>query len=103
MDDPAVRDLERNLWSMYSIMGLGAGGRLVDTVTRLVTEAPVPQPPYNAVLRFRDEGDRPLRQQVVELLSPMIDRGVTPVWVVHPTTDPDIRDVLGDLGLVCAE
>ncbi len=52
MDDLAVRDLERNMWSMFSIMGCGTGGRLVDTATRLVTEAPVPQPPYNAVLRF---------------------------------------------------
>ena len=81
-------------------MGRGAGGRLVDTATRLVTEAPVPQPPYNAVLRFRDEEDRPLRQQAIELLSPMIDRGVSPVSVVHPTTDPSIRDVLAELGLV---
>ena len=84
---------------MFSIMARGAGGRLVDTATRLVTEAPVPQPPYNAVLRFRDEGDRPLRQQAVDLLSPMIDRGVSPVWVVHPTTDPSIRDVLADSAL----
>ena len=100
VDDPAARDLKRNPWSMFSIMGRGAGGRLVDTATRLVTEAPVPQPPYNAALRFRDEGDRPLRQQAVELLSPMIDRGVSPVSVVHPTTDPSIRDVLAELGLV---
>lgn len=91
------------MWSFYSIMGCGSGGRLVDTPTRLVTEAPVPQPPYNAVLRFYDEGDGPLREQAAELLSPMIDRGVTPVWVVHPTTDPRIRDVLTDLGMVCAD
>ncbi|MEL6893785.1 MAG: GNAT family N-acetyltransferase [Actinomycetota bacterium] len=103
MDDLAVRDLERNMWSFYSIMGCGSGGRLVDTPTRLVTEAPVPQPPYNAVLRFYDEGDRALREQAAELVSPMIDRGVTPVWVVHPTTDPRLRDVLTDLGLVCAD
>lgn len=103
MDDQAVRDLEHNFGSMFSLMGLGRGGRLVDTPTRLVTEAPVPQPPYNAVLRFHDEGNRPLREQAVELLSPMIDRGVTPIWVVHPTTDPGIREVLADLGLVCAE
>lgn len=103
MDELAIRDLEQNMWSMFSIMGLGTGGRLVDTPTRLVTEAPVPQPPYNAVLRFHDEGDQPLREQAVELLSPMLDRGVTPVWVVHPTTEPGIRDVLGALGLVCAE
>lgn len=103
VDDQAVRDLERNMWSMFSIMGRGTGGRLVDTATRLVTEAPVPQPPYNAVLRFHDEGDRPLREQAAELLAPMVDRGVTPVWVVHPSTDPRLPDVLAELGLVCAE
>lgn len=103
MVEQAVRDLEDNLWSMFSIMGRGTGGRLVDTPTRLVTEAPVPQPPYNAVLRFRDEGDRPLRDQAAELLAPMIDRGVAPVWLVHPTTAPGIRDTLTDLGLACAE
>lgn len=103
MGDLAVRDLEHNMWSMFSIMGCGTGGRLVDTATRLVTEAPVPQPPYNAVLRFYDEGGRSLREQAAELLSPMVDRGVTPVWVVHPTTDPRIRDVLTELGLICAE
>lgn len=103
MDEQAIRDLEHNLWSMFSIMGLGTGGRVVDTTSRLVTEAPVAPPPYNAVLRFHDEGDRPLREQAVELLAPMLDRGVTPVWLVHPTTETGIRGVLGDLGLVCAE
>jgi ribosomal protein S18 acetylase RimI-like enzyme len=103
MGDQAIHDLEQNAWSMFSIMGLGTGGRLIDTPTRLVTEAPVPQPPYNAVLRFHDEGDRPLRDQARELLAPMIERGVTPVWLLHPSSDPDIRGALTDLGLICAE
>ncbi len=103
MHDRDIRDLELNAWSMFSIMGLGTGGRLIDTPTRLVTEAPVPKPPYNAVLRFYDEEDRPLAEQARELLAPMLERQVTPVWLVHPTSTPDIRGALAELGLICAE
>jgi len=103
MDDDRTRELEQSAWSMFSFMGRGPGGRIVDTPTRLVIESPVPRPPYNGVWRFYDEGDRPLRQQAEELLAPMLERGVSPVWIVHPTTDADIRPALADLGLVCAE
>jgi ribosomal protein S18 acetylase RimI-like enzyme len=98
-----INDLERSAWSMFASTGLGPGGRVVDTPTRLVVESPVPRPPYNGVWRFLDEGDRPLRQQAEELLMPMNERGVSPVWLVHPTTDPRIRDVLLELGMVRAE
>ena len=98
-----INDLERNAWSMFSSTGLGPGGRIVDTPTRLVVESPVPRPPYNGVWRFFDEGDRPLRHQAEELLAPMTERGVSPVWLVHPTTPPRIRDVLLELGMVRAE
>ncbi len=103
MDDARISELEHSAWSMFSFMGRGPGGRLVDTATRLVIETPVARPPYNAVLRFHDEGDRPLRDQAEALLAPMMERGVTPVWMVHPTTDPAIRDALAGLGLECAE
>ncbi len=39
--------------------------------TRLVIETPVARPPYNAVMRFYDEGDQPLRDQATALLAPM--------------------------------
>jgi predicted GNAT family acetyltransferase len=98
-----IGDLERNAWSMFSFMGRGPGGRVVDSPTRLVVESPVPRPPYNGVWRFYDEGDRSLAQQAEELLTPMIARGVSPIWVVHPTSHPDVRGALGQLGMVCAE
>ena len=37
------------------------------------------------------------------LLKPMLERGVTPIWLVHPTTDPAITDALVEIGLDCAE
>jgi len=103
MDDARVGELEHSAWSMFSFMGRAPGGRIVDTPTRLVIETPVARPPYNAVMRFYDEGDRPLPEQAKALLAPMIERDVTPIWLVHPTTDPAIRDTLAGLGLECAE
>jgi len=44
-----------------------------------------------------------MQQQVEELLAPMVARGVNPVWIVHPTTDARVREVLTTLGMVCAE
>jgi predicted N-acetyltransferase YhbS len=99
----AISELESSLWSMFSFMGRGPEGCVVDTPTRLVIETPVDRPPYNGIWRFHDEGDRPLRDQVQALLAPMVERGVNPIWVVHPTTEPGIRDVLAAVGLGCAE
>jgi predicted N-acetyltransferase YhbS len=103
MTNARISELEHSAWSMFSFMGRGPGGRILDTPTRLVIETPVDRPPYNGVWRFYDEGDRPLRDQAEALLAPMMERGVTPIWLVHPTTDPAIRDVLAEIGLDCAE
>lgn len=73
MRDPRISELEHSAWSMFSFMGRGPAGRIVDTPTRLVIETPV---------------HRPLRDQAEALLAPMVDRGVTPIWLVDPTTDP---------------
>jgi len=101
--DARISELEHSAWSMFSFMGRAPGGRMIDTPTRLVIETPVARPPYNGVWRFYDEGDRPLRDQVEELLAPMIEREVNPIWTIHPTTDPRVRDELTVLGLECAE
>ncbi len=63
--DP-VDGLERNAWSMFSFMGRGHGGRVIDSPTRLVIESPVQRPPYNGIWRFYDESDRPVQQQAEE-------------------------------------
>ncbi len=65
-----------------------AGGQLVDTPTRLVVRTPVPQPPYNVVLRFADEGGRPLTEQVREVWSDFGRRGVAGAWLVGPSSPP---------------
>jgi len=89
MTSSQISELEHSAWSMFSFMGRGPGGRVVDTPTRLVIETPVDRPPYNAVLRFHDEGDRPLRDQAEALLTPMMERGVTPSgWCIRRPRPP---------------
>ncbi len=98
-----VAALEDSAWSIFTAIGMGPGGRVLDTPTRLVVETPVPQPPYNAVHRFYDEGDRPVGEQIAELLDPMSARPVTPAWLVHPSTDNSVPSELSAYGWTCAE
>jgi hypothetical protein len=66
---------------MFSVLGRGVGGNVVETPTRLVVETPIRQPPYNTVWRFYDEADRPLREQVNELLGRLRPRHVDPLFL----------------------
>jgi GNAT superfamily N-acetyltransferase len=100
-DDIAA--LEHNLWSMFSVLGVGDGGHVVDTPTRLVVTSPVQSPPYNGVWRFYDEGDRPLATQVDEALGPFRERGVPAVWILHPTAPRGLGSELEAAGLTRAE
>lgn len=98
-----VAALEDSAWSVWKAIGTGPGGVVRDTPTRLIVETPVPQPPYNTVHRFYDEGDRPVGRQIAEILDPMSERPVTPAWLVHPSTDATVRGELTRYGWACAE
>lgn len=102
-DDQLIDALERHFWSMWGPLGNGPGGRLTDTRTRLLVETPVPQPPYNTVLRFLDDDTSGLQAQVDEVLARYANRPVTLAWMVHPTSPPDVRECLAARGLVIAE
>ncbi len=102
-DQDAVQALEANFWSMFRILGSGPGGAITDTPERLVVESPLPQPPYNSVLRFRGEGDEPLQAEVDEIWQRFRSRRVTGLFVVHPTSPPELRATLSASGLEQAE
>ena len=102
-DRDLVAALEQSAWSIFSRFGRGEGASVIDTPTRLVLETPVPQAPYNSVLRFYDEGDRPLEMQVGELLDRFVGREVVMVWLVHPSAPEGLTDSLRAAGLICAE
>ncbi len=102
-DEQLIDALERHFWSMWGPLGSGPGGRLTDSPTRLLVETPVPQPPYNSVLRFLDDGTSELQAQVDEVLARYQSRPVTLAWMVHPTSPPGVRECLAARGLVMAE
>jgi GNAT superfamily N-acetyltransferase len=93
-----IADLERNLWTFFAVLGTGSEGSVLDTPTRLVTRAPIKQPPYNGVWRFFDEGTGTIAEQVDDLIAAFVERGVAPVWIAHPTTPPEVREHLAGLG-----
>ena len=100
-DLSAIRPLEEAVWGLFSHLGRGEGGSVVDTPTRLVVRAPVRQAPYNGVFRFLDDG-RPMVDQVTETLG-LFEPGVPVTWLVHPTSPPTIEAALTEAGLVEAE
>lgn len=95
--------LEANAWSLYAALGTGPGGNVVNTPSRLLLETPVRQPPYNMLLRFYDEGDRSVDEQVATVVQRLTSRDVTAAWLVHPTTDPGVAGALRRCGWAHAE
>ena len=100
-DRDAIRPLEEAVWGLFSHLGRGDGGSVVDTPTRLVVRSPVRQAPYNGVFRFLDDG-RPMVDQVTETLG-LFEPGVPVTWLVHPTSPPTTEAALTEAGLVEAE
>lgn len=102
-DERLTQALEAHFWSMWAPLGGGSQGFLVDTPTRLLVGSPIPQPPYNSVFRFLDDGSASLQQQVDEVLESYLSRPVTLAWIVHPTSPDGVRACLAARGLEMAE
>lgn len=100
-DVQAIRPLEESVWGLFSHLGRGDGGSVVDTPTRLVLRSPVRQAPYNGVFRFLDDG-RSMHVQVSETLA-LFEPGVPVTWLVHPTSPPGVEVALRSAGLAEAE
>ncbi|MEM9729669.1 MAG: GNAT family N-acetyltransferase [Myxococcota bacterium] len=98
-----VRALEGNLWSFGRNLGSGPGGRVVDTETRLVVHTPVPNPPYNGIWRFGDEGGASLLEQADRILDGFRERGVPAIWFIHPTAPSGLENALEGAGLELAD
>jgi ribosomal protein S18 acetylase RimI-like enzyme len=90
--------LEQNLWSMWGQFGGGSGCRLLTSDDTLLFETPIPITPYNSVLRFTGPLD-----QVPLINASYANRGVAPLWWVHPTATAGLTGHLRSDGLVCAE
>lgn len=95
----AVTALETNCWSMFSILGTGPGGRVVDTPNELIIESPLTKPPYNGIFRLREPEDGSLAARVSEIWDGFTTRGVAGVVLVTPSAPGGLRGALTDNGL----
>ena len=90
--------IELNLWETWANFGRGPGCTLHDEGDALWFQTPIPTLPYNTVLKFQVEQD--FDQRVNHLLNRYMDRNVSILWIVHPSSLPiDLPDRLQACGL----
>lgn len=98
-DLDAIEDAFLQQWANF---GIGPGGTFHDEGDLVWTEAPVPQLPYNAVLRAR-LGDDP-DDRIDALLEGFHQRGVQFLWPLMPSSSPaDLGERLRARGLSLVE
>lgn len=93
-----LREIEFNLWEVWSNFGRGPGCTLHSENGMLWFETPIPIIPYNAVIKFQVTEN--VDQRIVEVLDHFKRRGVPFFWIVHPSSAPvDLSDRLLKQGL----
>ncbi|MBS1718258.1 MAG: GNAT family N-acetyltransferase [Armatimonadetes bacterium] len=100
--EACVGATEENFWALWSNFGKGPGCALHDEQSALWFDTPLSYLPYNAVLRFRPEGDaEPLIDRIFDHYQ---KRGVPFAWVVHPSATPaNLAELLRARGMTKAE
>jgi GNAT superfamily N-acetyltransferase len=99
---PPTTEIEEAFVGHWSHFGRWSHGRLVEDSGTLRFETPIPQLPYNAVIRSRINGDADaVVHRVVEGFR---QREVGFVWVDHPSASPaDLGDRLEATGVPVVE
>lgn len=84
--DGDIAAIEEALVAQWSMFGHAPGGVWHEADDLVWTEAPVPQLPYNAVLRTRlESGDT---RRIDDVIAHFRRRGVQFMWIDHPTAEP---------------
>ena len=101
MDDQ-IEAIEAAFVAQWANFGRGPGGTLHEGDGLMWVEAPVPQLPYNAVLRTHlDAG---ADEEIGRLAARFRERDVQFMWLAHPSARPgDLATRLGDQGLSLVE
>jgi len=101
--DEHVREIEAALVGHWSHLGRWSSGALVDEVGVLRYETPIPQLPYNGVLRTNISAADP-SVVVNDVAESFQRRGVPYLWWQHPSCTPrDLGTYLEAQGLVVVE
>lgn len=97
-----IEAIETSFVAQWSNFGHGPGGDLHEEDDVVWVEAPIPQLPYNAVLRTTLEDS--IDERIQDLIAGFRERGVQFMWLVHPTARPtDLADRLLARGLSLVE
>ena len=97
-----VAAIEEAFVAQWRDYGHAPGGVFHDDDDLVWAEAPVPQLPYNAVLRTRFGRDA--EERIEQVLSHFRQRAVHFLWLVHPTAQPEnLAEQLAARGLSLVE
>jgi GNAT superfamily N-acetyltransferase len=97
-----VRAIEDAFVAHWANFGLGPGGSYHDDGDLIWIEAPVPQLPYNAVIRTTLIDD--IDDRILRVTSHFHQRNVNFLWLVHPSAQPvDLPAKLAAHGLGLVE
>ncbi len=81
-----VKAIEDAFVAHWANFGLGPGGSYHDDSDLIWIEAPVPQLPYNAVIRTCLSGD--IDDRIAKVTAHFRQRKVNFLWLVHPSAQP---------------
>jgi GNAT superfamily N-acetyltransferase len=82
-----LRELEENLWEVWSTWGCGPGCSLHEEEGLIWFETPMPIIPYNGVIKFQIQPDAD--QVINEIMEHFRERKTQFMWVYHPSSEPD--------------
>jgi len=100
--EEVIRQVELNIWEVWSNFGRGPGCALHDEGDVLWFETPIPVVPYNTVMKFQVQEN--IDQKIDAIVNYFRERHVTQLWFVHPSASPkDLPERLLKRGLQEAE
>jgi ribosomal protein S18 acetylase RimI-like enzyme len=93
-----LRELEENLWEVWSTFGRGPECSLHQGNNLIWFETPIPIIPFNGVLKFQLQSNPD--QMIKEIADHFRKRKAQFMWVYHPSSEPhDLRERLLRYGL----
>ena len=88
-----LRELEENLWEVWSIFGHGPECSLHQENNLIWLETPIPIIPFNGVLKFQLQSNPD--QMIKGITDHFRERKAQFMWIYHPSSEPhDLRERL---------
>ncbi|MEK6222376.1 MAG: GNAT family N-acetyltransferase [Chloroflexota bacterium] len=97
--DTFLRELEVNLWEVWSNFGKGKNSELHTDENVIWFRTPLSTIPYNGVLKFQMKEN--IENQIDDIINKCSEGGRQFIWLVTPSSEPkDLAKRLEDRGLI---